>query len=156
MKKKFLIGLVMVLSFCLVGCASEKETVVKCKLTNNSGISGYKVNSTYTIYSKGNVVDKVVTKEVATSDSKEVLDVLEETLKSTYETTNKTYGGYTFDVKRDDTSITSNVTIDYNKMDLDKYVKDNSALKAYVNKNNKLTTEGVKKIYTSMGATCEE
>ena len=156
MKNKILVGFVMILSFCLVGCASGKETVLKCELSSNDTVNDYSVNSTYTIYSKGNEVNKVVTKEVVTSGSKEILDTFEKSLNSTYETTNKTYGGYTFDVKKDDKSVTSTVTIDYTKMDIDKFVKDNSVLKAYVNKKNKLTTEGARKIYTAMGATCEK
>ena len=39
-------------------------------------------------------------------------------------------------------------------MDLDKFVKDNSQIKAYI-KNNKITLEGMQKIYEALGATCE-
>ena len=47
------------------------------------------------------------------------------------------------------------VVLGLDKMNFKKYVKDNSQLKAYINKNSKLTTEGAKKIYTSLGATCK-
>lgn len=155
MKKKVLIGFMMVTSLFLTGCTSGKEIVTKCELNNNSS-SVYSIKATYNIYSKNNIVTKVVTKEEATSENKDVLDTLESTLNSTYKKASKSYGGYKYDVKRDDNKVTSNVTIDYTKMDMNKFIKENTALKSYANKNNKLTKEGVKKIYTSMGATCEK
>ena len=49
--------------------------------------------------------------------------------------------------------IISDVFIDYKKMDLEQFVTDQPVLKSYM-KDGKLTVEGIKSIYTSMGATC--
>jgi len=54
-----------------------------------------------------------------------------------------------------DGKVVSKVTIDYSKIDIDKFVKENPAMKSYVNKYNQITLEGVKKMYESMGATCK-
>ena len=40
-------------------------------------------------------------------------------------------------------------------MDLDKFIEDNEAMKSFVNKDNKLTVDGVKAMYESIGATCK-
>ena len=40
-------------------------------------------------------------------------------------------------------------------MDLAKYVKDNSAMKNYVNKDNKMLVDGLVKTYEALGATCK-
>lgn len=156
MKKGFKILFISLFVFLLAGCEKNKEVVTKCELTSNQAASGYSLDSTYEIYSKGGVVNKVKTKEVVTSDQEDVLTYFETYLNESYETASDTYGGYTYKVTKSDDKISSDVTIDYNKMDLDKFVSDNSSMKAYVNKDNKITLEGVTKIYESLGATCED
>ena len=48
-----------------------------------------------------------------------------------------------------------NVTIDYNKFDMDKYIKDNTGIKKYVNKNNQYTLNGIIKMYENIGGSCK-
>ena len=88
------------------------------------------------------------------SDVSSILDTLEETLNSTYSASNDAYGGYIYKITRSDNEIISDVFIDYKKMDLEQFVTDQPVLKSYM-KDGKLTVEGIKSIYTSMGATCE-
>lgn len=156
MKKGFKILFISLFVFLLAGCDNGKEIVTKCELTSNQAASGYSLDSTYEIYSTSGVVNKVVTKEVVTSDQEDVLTYFETYLNESYKTASDTYGGYTYKVTKSDDKVSSDVTIDYNKMDLDKFVSDNSSMKAYVDKNNKITLEGVTKIYETLGATCEE
>lgn len=156
MKKGFKFLFISLFVFLLAGCDSNKEIVTKCELTSNQAASGYSLKSTYEIYSKSGIVNKVKTKEVVTTDKENVLTYFETYLNKSYKTASDTYGGYTYKVTKSDDKVSSDVTIDYNKMDLDKFVSDNSSMKAYVNKNNKITLEGVTKIYESLGATCEK
>lgn len=138
------------------GCSGNKKEFVKtCTLTSNDPTLGYKLESEYKIYGEGDVANKVVTVEVVSSDSQDNLDYFEELFKSTYASTNEVYGGYTNKVTNKDGKVTSETTIDYNKMDVEKYVKDNSVMKSYVNKDNKVLVDGVVKIYEAIGATCE-
>lgn len=156
MKKgvKFLVVSLFVI--LLVGCSSKDEKVVKtCKLNRDQSASGYTLNSTYKIHATNNVVTSVETEEVVTSENKQIRDYFESTLKTSYETAEKAYGGYTYTVKNEGNKVSSNVTIDYTKMDLEKFINSNTAMKAYVNKDNKITLEGAKKIYEGLGATCE-
>lgn len=155
MKNMIKIVSIGMLSLFLTGCGEEKELVTTCKLKNNVPGSNYSLESSYTVYSKNNVVNKVVTEEVVSSESESMLDYFKEYLEETYEAQNDTYGGVTNEVKKEEGKIISSTTIDYNVMDLAKYVDDNSALKNYVNDDNKLTTEGVTGIYKSLGAVCE-
>ncbi len=148
--KKVLVFL-FVVTLVLTGCGKKSGTI-KCTLTND--LSTYKLESTYTVNYTGKTVDSVDTVEKITSDNSAVLDTFEKTLKTTYETANKTYGGYNIDIKRTDSEVISTVKIDYNKMNISQYVKDQPTLKAYVD-GDKLTVDGIKSIYVAMGATCE-
>ena len=162
MKKviKSLIALSLIV--LLVGCGEKKETkeeikekTYKCTLTSNDIVNGFKVESVYEIYATEDVVKKVKTEEKVTSDDETILDTFENTLNTTYEAADKNYGGYDYSVTRNDNEVLSITTIDYTKMNLKQYIKDNSALSQYVNDNNELTAEGIKSLYTSMGATCD-
>lgn len=156
MKKYVKVILVASILLGLTGCGSNKEEIVNhCTLNSNNTTSGYQLTSEYDVYSVNGEVNKVVTKEVITSENQQILDYFESYLKQTYETQNETYGGTTNEVTNENGIVTSKTTIDYNKMDLETYVKDNTALKSYVNSNNKLKTNGIISIYESMGAVCE-
>lgn len=156
MKRDLKILLVLPLVFLMVGCGTNKKEIVShCTLTSTDNTNGYQLNSSYDVYSTNNEVSKVVTEEVVTSDNDSILTYFEEYLKKTYDTQNSTYGGTTNEVTKVEGKVTSKTTIDYTKMDLEKYVKDNSALSNYMNKDNKLTKDGILSIYKAMGATCE-
>lgn len=156
MRKYLKIMLVSAMLLGLTGCGENKEEIVNhCTLNSNNTASGYKLTSEYDVYSVDGEVNKVVTKEVVTSENESILDYFETYLKQTYNTQNETYGGTTNETTNENGAVTSTTTIDYNKMDLEKYLEDNTALSSYVNDNNKLKTDGVLSIYKSMGAICE-
>lgn len=156
MKKIIKLASITALALILTGCGNEeKEQVTKCKLTSNVPASNYSLSSNYTIYSENNVVNKVITEEVVSSENEDVLEYFKEYLENTYKAQNDAYGGVINEVKVEDGKIISSTTIDYNKMNLKKYVEDNSILNNYVNDDNKLTTAGVVGIYQSLGAVCE-
>ena len=149
MKKALIILSVVFLA--LTGCGKKSGTI---KCTMDKDLTYYKIESTYKINYTGKTVDSVETVERAITDNSTVLDTLEKTLKETYENANKTYGGYTIDIKKSDKDVVSTVTIDYNKMNISQFVKDQPSLKSYVD-GDKLTVDGIKSIYVAMGATCE-
>lgn len=169
--KKLLKSLLVISMVVLIsGCGDKKEEVqnqgetpkqeatektYKCSLTSNDVVNGYKLESLYEIYAKDDVVKEVVTEEKVTSEDNAILDTFETTLNDTYKATDETYGGYDYEIVRSGDELVSTTTIDYSAMDLKKYVEDNSVLKSYVNDNNELTVEGIKKLYTSLGATCD-
>lgn len=153
MKKYFkaftLIGIILIISGC-----GKKEVMKTCTLTQTNSTQGYKLENEYKIYGTGKVVDKVVTTETVISDDDEILDYFEEYIDSTYETMNDNYGGYEYTIKKNNNKLITETTIDYNKMNVKKYVEDNSVMKNYVNSDNKLLISGVTQIYELMGASC--
>lgn len=155
MKKCFKILSLMIVALFISGCGSDKEVIKTCTSTSTDSKSGLKLEAVYKVYGKGKVADKVVTTETITTDDEDTLDYYKEYLEDTYEAANKTYGGYTINVTKKDNKVVSETTIDYNKMDLEKFVKDNTVLKNYVDKNNKMLIEGLLSTYKAIGATCE-
>lgn len=152
---KVFAALIVVTLLC--GCgAQEKERVIKCTTSQNNLANGYEIKSEYNIYAKGDVVKSVKTKETVTSDQEAILNTFETTLNSTYGTYSKEYGGYKYEIVKDNNMVTSNVEIDYTVMDLARFANDNSVLKNYMNDNNELTVDGLKTMYKSLGATCED
>lgn len=138
------------------GCEKSDELkVTKCTLTNNNLAAQYNLKSEYIIYSQNNIVNKVETKETVISSSAPILDYFETYLTNLYETSNNTYGGYTNKIAKENDELVSTTTIDYKVMNIEKYVEDNSAIQNYLNDKNELTLEGIKSIYTTLGATCE-
>lgn len=161
--KKYFILMIVTLLFTF-GCESVSKTSqgvkkeddkVTCKFTSNNTKDGYKISSEYNIYKSGSIVKKVVSKEEIESDDESVLDYFLETLNSTYESVNETYGGYDINIEKKDGKVYSQVIIDYTKMDVKAYVSDNTAMKGYVNSNNEMLASGLISIYESMGAVCK-
>lgn len=145
------ISLVVVLSLCilLTGCGK----VMKC--SSSSEQKNYNISTDYKIESSGKIVTKVTIKQVIESKDKKVLENFKKQLEDQYKSNNTVYGGYDYKVKISGKKLTADVTINYKKFDLDKFVKTNGAMKEYVNKDNKLTVDGAKKMYKSTGATCK-
>lgn len=73
-------------------------------------------------------------------------------VNNTYTKMNESYGGYTYSVNKTSQGLTSKTSIDYEQVDIKKLVEDQPTMKSYV-KDNKITIEGIKAMYTQMGAT---
>lgn len=154
--KKYVKILVFVIVLILItGCGNKEEAIKTCKSTTNDVINGYKLESEYKVYSKGDVVEKVETIETVTSENDEMLDYFEAYLENTYSSMDEVYGGYENEVTNKNGKVISKTTIDYNEMDLKLYVEDNTAMKNYVNSDNKILLKGILNLYESLGAVCE-
>ena len=158
MKKYFKILVLFIAVVIMTGCGANKaesKLVRTCTLKTNDVINGYSLEAEYSIYATGSSVDKVVTTETVSSDNEELLTQVGESLKQTYSTMNDNYGGYTNEVTNTSGKLVSKTTIDYNVMNLKKFVEDNTTMKNYVNSNNKFTVNGITQLYNAMGATCK-
>ncbi len=155
MKKFVKLTFAFMLVVLLTGCLG-KDKVTKCTMTSDQSASGYKMTSEYNVYSSKDEVNKVQTTETIESKNNTILAYFEKQLKSQYKANNDSYGGYKYEITNKDGKVVSKVTIDYSKMNLKKFVKDNPAMKSFVNKSNKITVEGIKSMYQSMGAKCEK
>ena len=152
--KKMLVALSLFVCVGILSGCGEKERTIECTLSQKT--TSYELKSTYKIFATGEVVDKVETVETATSEQDSILDTLKETLDEQYASQQELYGGYTYDVTKTDSKVESKVTIDYSKVDMDKLASDNTAIKKFVDKNNRLTVDGAVAIYEGLGAVCEK
>lgn len=150
MKKHILFILILLF---LTGCQNKTGTI-NCTLSSNDEVNGYKLDSEYKINYIDDYVNSVEIIEIFTSNSKDIVDTFETTLNKSYEAMSKTYGGYTYSVIKEGNKLTSKVNINYNEVDIEKYIKDENVLKTYV-KAGKILIEGIKETYENMGATCK-
>ena len=155
MKRVFKFLFIFVFVFLLAGCKGGK-VVTKCTLVSDQSASNYTLKSEYNVISNKDKVYRVETVEVVESKNNTILAYFEDQLKKQYKSYNDTYKGYKYDVVNKDGKVIAKVTIDYTKMDLDKFVKDNPAMKSYVDKDNNITLSGIKTMYESMGAKCSK
>ena len=151
MKKYIKLLLLIIVVTILSGCKSKLDTV-ECNFESKQ--SDYKINTNYKIYYKDNIVEKVDIDEVITSSSKDKLDEFNNSFKSQYDSNNSMYGGYTYDIKINKNKLVLSVNIDYTVFDMNKFINNNAAMKEYINKDNKLTLDGIIKMYEASGSTC--
>lgn len=157
MRKVLLLVTVILL---LTGCGQKENVLteprlytITCKI-ENVNYDQYTLNSEYKINYYGDYVDNVVTVETVTSDSTEILDYMENYLKQIYTSANETYGGYTYNISKETGKISAMVSINYNIMDLNKFVEGQPAMKNYI-EDGKFLVSGIINVYESMGATCD-
>lgn len=132
MNKKIFI-LILVCTIFLTACSSKKEETKvesngevintssmkhkKCTRTGNAG-TGIDVSLNYDLYYTGDILNILHSEEKVVATNESDLDTYEEAYKKIY----KNYEGlkyYDAKVERGDTSVTSNLTINYDKIDID-------------------------------------
>lgn len=154
MKKIILLIIITVL---VTGCfGNNKYDIDICSQISDQSASGYKVSTNYEIYSKKGIVDKVVISDVVNSKDKNILNFFKIQYENQYRNLNDKYGGYTYKVIIKDNKVISDVTINYKKFNMKSFVKDNNAMESYVNTDKKITLDGIKKMYSNIGATCKK
>lgn len=158
MRKIILVILVLVLG--ITGCSKkeEKEEKVldsfKCSLNVSNPNLGYSTTSEYIVYYEGDFVNNVEITETILSDDSDILDYLKSEINDMYKPLKEKYKGYSYKVTRDNGKIVSRVNVDYTKMDITMYLRDNPEQEQYF-LGNKLTVEGIIDIYDSMEIGCE-
>ncbi len=141
--------------FLLSGCGTTEETKEPSKkmICESKATQGnVKMDLHYEVsYYKENV-QKVETKEILTSNSTETLEGYQKTIQNIY----KNYDGidyYNYDIQLEGNTLTSTVSIDYEKVDTNKLLSVDSSTEQLI-KNGKVKLEDIKKVYESVGATC--
>ena len=124
-----------------------------CTLHTNDVVNEYTLDATYVVTYKNDLVYNVESTEIIKSNSSKVIDYFNDYVNNTYTKMNESYGGYTYSVNKTSQGLTSKASIDYEQVNIKKLVEDQPTMKSYV-KDNKITIEGIKSMYTQMGATC--
>ena len=146
------IVLLFVLVLVVMILFSSKTTI--CTIKSDQSKSGYVLDTKYVIKSKKGIVSSVKITEVVTSNDAKKLSNFEKNFNDQYKYNSKNYGGYTYKVVNGNGKVVSNVTIDYNEFNMEKFVKNNVAMKEYI-EDGKLTLDGAKNLYESTGAKCK-
>lgn len=155
MKRYLKIFSILAIIIMATGCNKIGTKVTTCTLDNDQSKSEYKILSTYKIYSNKDIVSKIETEETLTSKNTTIIAYFEEIYNKRYKAETGKYKGISYNVKKDNDKLITTVTTDYNKLNMTDYIKENSAMKSYVNKDNKFTLDGAKKMYESLGAKCK-
>lgn len=146
--------IVVIICVVLLLLFVDEKKVVVCHMKSDQSRNGYVLETNYTINAKGDYVEDVLIIETITSSNETILDKFEKQLTEQYGSNKKNYKGYTYEVKVEKDKLKTNVKIDYNQFDLDKFIKDNVAMKDYT-EDNKFTLDGAIRLYESTGAKCE-
>ena len=132
---------------------NKKVTI--CSRTLDQSASGYKINNEYKIKSLLGTAKTVQITDTITSKNNTILAYFEKQYKDVYTEQNKKYGGYTITSERKGDTVVVKAKIDFSKVKLSELAKDNTNISNDI-KNNKLSLDGAKKLFTNMGAACEK
>lgn len=157
MKKFISLMLVICSVFILIGCSNSevKTLIMNCNITINDENNNFKTVSDYNIYYNDDIVEKLKIVESIISDDENVLSTFETSFNNTYQTMKEEYGGCTYKITTTDNKVTNRVTIDYDKMDLEKFAIDQPDSEYMLNEDNKVSLKKLIATYKTMGGTCE-
>ena len=132
--KKISIIICLLLVVILCGCDKDKkEVIINNKTINTSSMehkhctreataTGAEVKLEYDIYYTGDVLNLLISKEKIISSSEDILNTYEEAYKNIH----SNYTGleyYDTSVDRGDTTVLSTISINYDKVDIDKLIE---------------------------------
>lgn len=150
MKKIFICFTLLIL---LCGCT--KEETFKCNIDLYNEIEEYTLTAEYKIYYEKTFVTKIEKKEEYKSDNKKTLEFYEEYKNLEHKNLNELYGNIEYLVERKKDKVLVSSTMNMELIDIKKMIRNKLIDRDYVI-SNKLTTGGIRKIYESKGAICEE
>lgn len=143
--------LALVLALCVTGCSLGGTKKMTCTRTATQGTM--KLDVKYDVTYSGKYVKKVESTEKIISSNSTALEIYRKTVENVY----KPFGDidhYDYKVTVDGDTLTSKVTIDYDKIDTDKLIKLDSSIGKII-KKGKINIADMKSIYEQAGATCE-
>jgi hypothetical protein len=131
------------------------DKTVTCSQISDQPNLGYKTETKTEIIYNGNFVKIVKTNRKIKVDDSEKLSNLTNSYTRQYDMNNVSYSGYKYTITNtDETHAEINSEIDYNKFNMEKYLKDNPAMKEYT-AEGKMTVDGAKKMYEKSGYSCK-
>lgn len=124
---------------------------MKCHLSKTQ--SGAEFDLSYFADYEGNYVTNIRSDERITSNDSTALETYKKSIEQTYAPfDNIEY--YDYSVSIDGNTLISTTDIDYSKIDINKVIEIDSSSRALI-KNGKININDLKKVYESMGTTCE-
>ncbi len=134
-----------------VNPSNDETKTMKCHYSANN--SGTKFDLTYFVDYDGSYVTSVRSDERITSDNSTVLETYKKTVEETYSPfDNVEY--YDYSIKIDGNTLISTTDINYSKIDIEKILEIDSSSATLI-KNGKININDIKKVYETVGATCD-
>ena len=163
--KKISIIIVLFLVILLCGCESkDNEIIINNKPVNTSKmehkhctreatLDGGEVKLEYDIYYTGEVLNLLVSKEKIISSSEDILNTYEEAYKKIHLNYEK-LENYDTSVVRGDTTVLSTISINYDKVDIDRLIEiEGEEDNIFINKVPKV--DKWLELAKKFGTTCE-
>lgn len=157
MKKKHLIGILLIIITIIVVVGlillnKFNYEIIEC--SNDIKGDKYTINNTYKIYHNNNEVKKVlITKEVK-SKNNTILSYFEKNYKDEFKKYNKEYGGYKIDSNIDKNTMTLEVELKMEDVDISKLTKEREYLKDSI-KEDKMYVEGIYRLFNLSKNSCK-
>ena len=134
MKKKILFVLLVCVLVFTSGCGKTKKTIT-CNSESRDDVSGYNFYTEHKIKTEDDMVVEITTTETMDFDEGAYNDNTINDAKASfvdfYSAQNNVYGGYDNSVKVDGKKVISTTVLDFDKIDMDKFLSDNVVLKEY-------------------------
>ena len=153
-----IVCLIVVLTLIILGIIFFiffKPKVTICSKNLDQSASGYKITNEYKIKSVRGIAKSAELTDIVTSNNNTILAYFEKQYMDSYSKEKERYGGYVIKTESKDNSVIVNVKVDFSRVNIEKLASDNSIIIGDI-KNNKLSLNGAKKIYTNIGAACEK
>ena len=155
MKKTLKLIVLFLVVMCVFGCKKESTLLSVCTFEAKDTDDKYAFNYRYEIYEKGGYVDKIISTQTISSDDENTLKYYKESFAEVYKEYSEEYGGYSYKITEETGKIVIKATIDYNEIDIEKYVESNPSLKEFIVKKNKIDARGRVSSFEAVGAICD-
>ena len=146
-------SLVLICTGCSTSVSSSNDSgIIKCSRTGS--IDGAKSQMFYELYYDGKYLNKLHSSEQVISDDEEILDVYEDAYKNIY----KAYEGlryYDAKVNRDSDSVVTDVTINYEKIDIEALLDIEGEEDNVIDKDGKVRLDTWLNFAEKFGVECE-
>lgn len=149
--KKILSVLTILLSIVLIYHIFNKENKIEC--SKKTLANEYTLTSKYKIYYKNDEVYKILIEEEIEAVTSAKLEEITQNIDETYQTYQKEIGSYEYKINKNKNKAKTKIKMDYNKMDMDTYLKYNPD--ANLNDNKRYNIENLKEMYEERGITCK-
>ena len=155
--EEWAVNTIEILDWELLGSSNTNNNVnhssgtLVCTL-NNSDSDWINVKGVYTVKYSGEYVNLVDTIETINSENEQWIEYYKNALEETYKPY-KNLKFYDYDIKTTKNTLTSKVTINYEKIDMNKFLEINQS--TIFIENGKVSLEKLKSYYELIGATCE-
>ena len=138
-----------------IAVAINGEELYECVMVSDG--ESAKFDYKYTIYSdkKNKTVNKIEIKQEIESSQEGVIPYYSSVREETYKKANETYGGFDYNVETTDNKLSFELTINYKEVDMEKFLKDYKDYKEFVDKQNRIKTDGLLSYYEKEGYDCK-